>query len=306
MPAACSILDNSKHPVRVFVDELDRGWDSSEDAKAFVAGLFQAAVNINAVSANLTVYISLRQELYDSIPALYDDAQKYRDVMEMIRWDEPSLKHLIALRIRHSISALAGLKDDDAVWNNIFSGTLQYRQTKGSNYIVDRTLYRPREIIQFCTAIVEENATSGIFPIDYDIISKAELTYPEDRTKDIASECRFQYPGLMSVFQVFRGRTYTVDRDELEFLCLQLSEGEHALSNEGKSWIKGQEPPYIIEALWRIGFLRAQAVGGVKTQRRSGSSYLGPHQVANLSLHNLARFHVHPMFRSYLGMKQER
>ena len=90
----------------------------------------------------------------------------------------------------------------------------------------------------------------------------------------IASEYRFQYPGLMSVFEVFRGRTYTLDRDELEFLCLQLSEGEHALSNDGKSWIQGQEPSYIIEALWRIGFLRAQAVGGVKTQRRSGSSYL--------------------------------
>ena len=29
----------SGQPVRVFVDELDRGWDSSEDAKSFVAGL---------------------------------------------------------------------------------------------------------------------------------------------------------------------------------------------------------------------------------------------------------------------------
>jgi hypothetical protein len=296
----------SKQPVRVFVDELDRGWDSSEDAKAFVAGLFQAAISINAVSSNLTVYISLRQELYDSIPALYEDTQKYRDVMELIRWDEPSLKHLIALRIRHSVSDLVALRDDDLVWNTIFSGTLQYRQTKGFNYIVDRTLYRPREIIQFCTTIVEENATYGTFPIDYDIISKAELTYSEDRTKDIASEYRFQYPGLMSVFEIFRGKTYTFDREELEFLCLQLSVGEHALSKEAESWIQGQDPSFIIETLWRIGFFRAQAVGGVKAQRRSGSSYLGPHQVGNLSLHNLARFHVHPMFRSYLGMKEEK
>jgi energy-coupling factor transporter ATP-binding protein EcfA2 len=121
----------SKHRVRVFVDELDRGWDSSEDAKAFVAGLFQAAISINELSSNLTVYISLRQELYDSIPALYEDAQKYRDVMELIRWDEPSLKHLIALRVRHSVSGLAAIADDDVVWNTIFSGTLQYRQTKG-------------------------------------------------------------------------------------------------------------------------------------------------------------------------------
>jgi hypothetical protein len=58
--------------------------------------------------------------------------------------------------------------------------------------------------------------------------------------------------------------------------------------------------------LWRIGFLRAQAVGGVKALRRSGSSYLGPHQVATLNLRNISRFHVHPMFRSYLAMKEAR
>ena len=196
--------------------------------------VFQAAISINGLSNNLTVYISLRQELYASIPALYDDAQKYRDVMEFIRWDEPSLKHLLALRIRHSVPALANVDDDDVIWNAVFSATLQYRQTKGFNYVVDRTLYRPREIIQFCTAIVEENTRQGAFPIDYEIISKAELIYSEDRAKDIASEYRFQYPGLMSVFEVFRGKTYTLDRDELELLCLELCVGEHSLTKKSK------------------------------------------------------------------------
>lgn len=34
--------------VIVLVDELDRGWDSSEDARAFVAGLFQACISVTA------------------------------------------------------------------------------------------------------------------------------------------------------------------------------------------------------------------------------------------------------------------
>ena len=68
----------------VLVDELDRGWDSSEDARAFVSGLFQACVSMNEVRPNLRVYVSLRQELYDDIPALYEDAQKYRDLLETI------------------------------------------------------------------------------------------------------------------------------------------------------------------------------------------------------------------------------
>ena len=45
-------------------------------------------------------------------------------------------------------------------------------------------------------------------------------------------------------------------------------------------------------------------MGGVKAKRRSGSSYLGIHQISNLSLTNIERFHVHPMFRTFLGMKE--
>jgi hypothetical protein len=129
--------------VIVLVDELDRGWDSSEDARAFVAGLFQACIAVNSLHDNLRVYVSLRQELYEDIPELYDDAQKYRDLMETIRWNSGSLLTLIANRIRHSLPALAS-HDDQACWDVLFGGA---PGGKSFDYMIDRTLYRPREII---------------------------------------------------------------------------------------------------------------------------------------------------------------
>lgn len=54
--------------VIVVIDELDKGWDSSEDAQAFITGLFQACVSLNRLSPHLRAYISLRQELYDNTP----------------------------------------------------------------------------------------------------------------------------------------------------------------------------------------------------------------------------------------------
>lgn len=65
-----------------------------------MAGLFQACVSVNDLSPHLRVCMSLRQELYDNIPELYEDAQKYRDLLEVISWDEKSLLKLIANRIR--------------------------------------------------------------------------------------------------------------------------------------------------------------------------------------------------------------
>lgn len=291
----------------VFIDELDRGWDASENARAFVAGIFQAAISLNELSPRLTIYVSLRQELYDSIPVLYEDAQKYRDIIETIRWDEPSLMAVIAHRIRHTRPDLETREDetrrDEEYWGEVFADTLQYRQAKSFNYMVDRTLYRPREIIQFCSDALEEARRARVDSIDYEIISRAELRYSEERTRDIAAEYRFQYPGLLSVFEVFRGRPYSMEKEELDLICLGILTGEYT-TDPAASWLATQDHEVLVEILWRIGFLRAHAVGGLKALRRSGSSYVGPHQVSNLNVRNVLRFQVHPMFRAFLGMKE--
>ncbi|HPV99244.1 MAG TPA: hypothetical protein PLZ78_15535 [Spirochaetota bacterium] len=293
-----------KMNVTILIDELDKGWDASEDAKAFISGLFQASMAMNEDTEYIRVMISLRKELYDSIPALYEDAQKYRDIMDTIEWNEASLLNLISNRIRYSVSDLSEHSDIDS-WNSIFVDTLDYRQTKSFNYIIDRTLYRPREIIQFCSDIIESKTDVTDYPLDYSIISKTELKYSQSRTQDIAAEYRFQWPGLNSVFELFRGKSYSFDRNELELFCMSMSTGEIRVGAEA-SWVLDQEPDFLVDVLWNVGFLRAQAVGGVKASRRSGSSYMGPHQVANLNLKNINRFHVHPMFRAYLGLKESR
>lgn len=292
----------ARRRVLVLIDELDKGWDNSEDAKAFVSGLFQACVSINERDPNLKVLVSLRQELYDSIPALYDDAQKYRDIIETIRWDETTLLAVVANRIRYSLPELRNCSDADA-WGAVFAETLQYRKSRSFNYMIDRTLYRPREIIQFCTDALEEGRSQKTVPIDYNVISRAELAFSDSRQKDISGEYRFQFPGLQSIFELFRGRTYTLERGDLVDLCFAVSVGEARIDKDA-GWALDQDPDFIIDVLWRVGFLRAYAVGGLKAMRRSGSSYVGPHQVSTLNLQAISRFQVHPMFRASLGMKE--
>jgi len=291
--------------VIVLVDELDRGWDASEDAVAFVAGLFQAAVSINRVTPNIRVVLSLRKELYDNIPALYEDAQKVRDIVETITWDEPSLLQMIGLRIGHAM----GLETASApeAWTALFAETLEYRQSRSFNYIVDRSLYRPREVIEFCTESIRQAVDHGdSVPLNYSVISQAEHKYSADRLQDISAEYRFQYPGLLSVFETFRGMTFNFDRDELELHCLSMATGEHKVDSGASEWVSDLDPDGLIEILWIVGFIRARAVGGFKGRRRSGSEYLGSHQISNLNLRALDNFHVHPMFRSFLGLKEKK
>jgi hypothetical protein len=310
LPNLAEVLRKEK--VIVLVDELDRGWDASEDAKSFVAGLFQACISINELSPNLTVYMSLRQELYDNIPSLYEDAQKYRDMIEVISWNEKGLRQLIARRVKHSLEAKGGhfraaaqSMTDDELWGLLFQETLDYRQSKSFNYMVDRTLYRPRELIQLCQQSIDSaREADASTPLDYSVLSQAEIRYSEERAKDIAAEYRFQYPNLLEVFEVFRGKSYLFDREELEDLCLEMIVEERVKNPETLKWLGYLDQSGIIEVLWHVGFLRARTVGGIKAQRRSGSSYLGPHQISNLNLANISQFQVHPMFRTYLALKE--
>ena len=274
-PNLRQVLQREK--VVVLVDELDRGWDASEDAKAFVAGLFQACMSINELSEHLRVYISLRKELYDNIPALYEDAQKLRDVIEVISWDEGSLLALIAARVRHSLPELQRA-DDRRAWELVFGRAVTQPPVRSFQFVVDRTLHRPREIIQFCAEAVAEA-----------------------RDRD-AAEYRFQYPGLLGVFDVFRGGGRYLDRNELALTCLEIATGP-TVNHSASAWLEDLEPDALIEILWQVGFLQAEAAVGAVARR--GGSFLGAYQVGNLNLHTIRRFRVHPMFWAYLGLKAD-
>lgn len=301
LPALAQILEKQK--VVVLVDELDRGWDESEDAKAFVAGLFQACMSINGLSDNLRVYISLRQELYDNIPALYEDAQKYRDVMEVISWTKPRLLELIAARIRYSLGGDLRRDSDERCWRKVFAKSSPEPPASLFDYMVERTHYRPREIIQFCAQAIEETfeRRTGL-PIDASTVVSVEGVYSEERTTDIAAEYRFQYPGLLSVFEAFRGRNCFFDYDELSLICLEITT-EAVVTGPANVWVRDQDPDLVIEILWQVGFLQA-AVSGVGAQGPGTEAFVGHHQVSRLNLVAVQRFRVHPMFWAYLGLQR--
>lgn len=304
LPALRQVLDNNR--VVVLVDELDRGWDSSEDAQSFVAGLFQACVSVNSVHRNLRVYVSLRQELYDDIPSLYEDAQKYRDLLETIHWTRDELLNLIARRIRYSAEA-AGYsrdafeqQDDLTCWAAMF-GVDRAQARNSFGYVIDRTLYRPREAIQYCSMILDaaRNRRARL-PLPLAAIKWAEWQYSAERARDISAEYRFQYPGLLSVFDVFRGRELKFERDDLELLCLELATGEIP-TKETDGWLPDCEPDKLIEILWNVGFLKAQPVGETASGNDDRRSFLGSHQVQHLNLAAVRYFAVHEMFHAYLG-----
>jgi hypothetical protein len=104
------------------------------------------------------------------------------------------------------------------------------------------------------------------------------------------------------VFEAFRGKSCLFDRDELEDLCLRIILRDITTGEETKIWLDDQEPDYLLNILWHVGFLRAQTPGGAKSSKTE-NNFIGPHQVSSLNLRNIKKFDVHPMFRTYLDLE---
>jgi len=287
-----------KTRIKIFVDELDKGWDNSEDAKYFLAGLFQAAQKLNRISPNLRVYISIRQELFDNIPQIYEDAQKIREDVEIIRWGKSELLELIGLRIAHCFPELQQYSGRRR-WNSIFASKIQSRNLDSADYVIDRTQLRPRELLQFCKLCIEYYR--GGKRIDEATIFAAEEVHSEQKTKDLASEYRFKYPYLLDVFEIFRGRRSHLGKDELEYLLLAAVCGEMDV-DRAASWVLDMDYLELKKLLWHIGFLKAkepQQVG----QNHAQGIYLGHYELPTINLENVNHFCIHPALCNFLSIK---
>lgn len=281
----------------ILVDELDRGWDGSEHAKAFVAGLFQAATSISARTPHIRVLISLRRELYQNIPSLYEDAQKVRDVIEELYWTDEDLLEVIARRVRFASSEFSHLSSRE-VWNSLFDSNSIGESS--FEYVIARTSRRPRELIQFCNLIrdraVEHNAK---LPFAFTAILQAEKLYSRERIEDIAAENKFEYPGLLTVFETFRGSPELITSDNLQYHLLRIIENDIHVGDKA-SWCRELNPDHFVKILWSVGFIRASIQESENTQRLWVPSH---HDAPNLNLGNVKLFDIHPMFRSFLNVR---
>ncbi|MGD1854840.1 MAG: P-loop ATPase, Sll1717 family [Leptolyngbyaceae cyanobacterium] len=301
IPSLQNVLKSTK--IKILIDELDKGCDNSEDAKFFIAGLFQATQKLNLISPNLRVFISIRQELFDNIPQIYEDAQKIREDVEVIRWGKNELLELIGRRIVHSFPQ-ANRLNASKLWQSVFVAQMQSTGTETLDYIIERTQLRPRELLQFCKLCAERIEYSlAERRIDEAAIAAAEESYSEQKTRDLASEYRFQYPHLLDVFEIFRGTRSHYNKEGLDYLLLAIVCGEYDVE-QAATWILDMDYLELKQILWKIGFLKAWVPRHTNRQTSLAGAYLGHYEVPTINLENIERFRIHPACTSFLHLKK--
>ena len=182
-------------------------------------------------------------------------------------------------------------------WNTVFTNEIQEEPT--FDYIISRTLNRPRELIQFCIDSKERAVEIRTDKININAIITSEVKYSDKRTKDIAMEYKFQYPNILNVFEMFRGKHSIINRNDLEELILKnLKKGKGLM--DCNSWLENQSEEFLITVLWQIGFLKISTTCYINGKLKKG--FYGVNETNQSNIGNIEDFMIHPMFRMYLGV----
>ena len=203
----------------VFADELDDIYENTADYYNIVTAMFKAGMDLNArfnkAHKKVNIVMLLRSDIYENIQ--YSDKNKWSDMTEHLSWMprpntnffEIQLFRLINLRLGASLKY--EVRADEDYWQIVFSHRPVVGQVRAFDYILTRTFFRPRDIIQFTKQALTTAVDEGTKTVTPTMIRKCEYDYSTWFRDELGDELRTRVPTIDAVFDALkrhRGATF--------------------------------------------------------------------------------------------------
>ncbi|WP_238007186.1 hypothetical protein KZZ52_37490 [Dactylosporangium sp. AC04546] len=267
-------------PFLVVVDQLEKVWSNDVNSDDMVVGLLTASKHVSSRFRNIRCVVCIRSDIYDALQ--FPERDKFRGDEMRIEWSAEALADMLAVRAEASVGSSGA---DLRLFGDYFVETVDGRPT--ATYLIERTLMRPRDLIQFANLCRDTTAKNGRNHVTAQDIVEAERQYSVWKVQDLANEYLINYPFLTDLFVLFQNSGYVVDRDAFDQRLATLA---GTLRSRHPRFAEVFTPRGVVSVLYGIGFL------GV----RRGEAFEYVHD-NNLPLDGTEHhFCVHPCFRQAL------
>lgn len=294
----------------VLIDRLDDDWVEDQLRYRLIRALIETTKSLRKIQP-VKAIISLRSDLLSIVFEKTRDsgfqAEKYDDLILRIQWEKASLKKLLDARISLLISEqyTSSIVTFDTIFTSKPSGKAPL------DYILDRTLMRPRDAISFVNLCIDE--AYGKDEINTESIKNSEKIYSKKRLGALCHEWFSNYPHLDMYVDLIKnknnGFTHSaINKTDIEELALSLSTSddlghdpikvlaEKMFEKNGST--KAQFKNSILQILYSIGII------GVKRASYSAVSWsqIDDPKISSKEILNATHFEIHPMLHSVLGI----
>lgn len=307
------VLQDRQRPYYVIIDDLDKNWVDAALSYDLIDALLDAVGEFAKIE-NVKVLVALRENIVEILHSRRggqrQQREKHESLFHRLRWSEADLVSLMDKRLSEMLRAQYG---GGVTLGQVLPDARMGKGLSGLEYMLERTLQRPRDLIEFVNRCLEQALTVQSGRITWKILLDAERDYSLGRLRSLEDEWHPTYPDIAVVFRAFDGspESFVIADLDDNRLIQTLITGEHSdeqgsiaklaydLSESGRR--AGEVWLALMSPLYRVGFVGAKAA----PQDPVVFSYQQP----SLSVEHLpltARFYVHKALHSALHIQTQR
>jgi hypothetical protein len=255
-------------PVRIVIDNLDVNWDTGHEESRFVlASLIREAEAINhRFKGKAAVLLFLRTDIYNIVKLADPDVDK--QTREEIAWDVQSLIEVIGMRLTYLLG-----RDDvtpQQAWREVFPAVVEGQPCE--DFIVARTLLRPRELIKLCMLVIASAQRRNAKRVtEADVLTGVE-DYSDVLLTELHGEYLLELPNLYYFVLEFSNEDWPKSIDSMRGLIRSAGESERAAGRDHAWHADARNPDGLIRKLYDVGVLglaSPKQEGGAKREVRS-------------------------------------
>jgi len=279
----------------IVFDDLDQNLKNIKEHRDMLMNMIRVAKDYNlffSEQENIIVKIALlvRPDILSELDDYTDSFKVIESYKRQIEWfleeeyyngkTMTSLRKMVNLRIMNAVQPKRGAKKIHDAWSEIINDSTfpqQFKKPSSFKWCLDRTRYRPRDIIDFINVILKHKKQGQ--KITYQAIQKSLPKYSSNLWKEIKNELSFYF-----------------ELDEMNVIENALKNmDDHFRTNQFTTAIEGKtkyEPGRVLEILFNASVLGNMENGIYYYKHRETSDNLIKHDLGkdfcvNIGLKNV-------------------
>ncbi len=305
---ATDVFDDPKERFYVVVDRLDENWVSDTLRYRLIRALIETIKDLLTIK-NAKVIVAIRRDLLDRVFRRTRDAgfqeEKYQALFLPLNWNKAYLLSILDKRLNRLVQR----QYTQAPVTSIDLFTKNIGNTPTDDYIIERTHFRPRDIIQFgncCIGLAFDRPD-----VTASILRDAEAEYSSLRYRSLGDEWAADYPGLLDFASCLKNRPVrfplsAITDEQLEALCLRAIDRPPVLGDRFYEWSSqfgdGQLSLDTYRRIIAKTFYEVGLVGiKLESSRNTSWSFLNRDILREAEIGPDARLEICPMFYRVLG-----
>ena len=271
------IFNDPQNNTYIVIDRLDDNWVADELRYKLIRALIETIKKFRNIKP-VKIIITLRKDLLDRVIQKTRDGgfqlEKYKNLFLHIGWNKQQLKELLDKRV--NILLEHKYTNSNVYFDDIFPAKID--KITPIEYILERTLLRPRDSIMFVNSCLNE--AQGKTEITGATIKNAEKFYSPERRASLEYEWFVEHPALNHYIDILHDKSKSfkvndIEDSTFEMLILLLSElstiNQDKAIETANSFMKSEYPKtvtlmalfkqHILFILYKVGAVGIKPTG---------------------------------------------